>query len=94
MIVLNVSYKCKPEMRDDFMEAIITEGIDVACRAEAGNLKYEYYYSAEDDDEILLIEKWTDAGALAAHGKQEHYLRLGELKQEYVKETVVEKFEV
>ena len=94
MIVLNVSYKCKPEMRDDFMEAIITEGIDVACRAEAGNLKYEYYYPVEDDDALLLIEKWTNDDALAAHGKQEHYLRLGELKKEYVKETVVEKFEV
>ena len=56
MIVLNVTYKCKPEMREDFMEAIITEGIDVACRAESGNMKYEYYYPAEEGDELLLIE--------------------------------------
>ena len=61
MIVLNVTYKCKPEMREDFMEAIITEGIDVACRAESGNMKYEYYYPAEEGDELLLIEKWTGA---------------------------------
>ena len=94
MIVLNVTYKCKPEMREDFMEAIITEGIDVACRAESGNMKYEYYYPAEEGDELLLIEKWTDADALAAHWKQEHYLRLGELKKEFVNETVVEKFVV
>ena len=57
-------------------------------------MKYEYYYPAEEGDELLLIEKWTDADALAAHGKQEHYLRLGELKKEFVNETVVEKFVV
>ena len=39
MIVLNVTYKCKPDMRDEFLEMIMTEGIDVASRAEAGNIK-------------------------------------------------------
>ena len=39
MIVLNVTYKCKPEMRDEFLEMIITEGIDAASRADAGNMK-------------------------------------------------------
>lgn len=37
MIILNVTYKCKPDMRAEFLEAIYTEGIDIACRAEDGN---------------------------------------------------------
>ena len=92
MIVLNVTYKCKPEMREEFLEMIYTEGIDVACRAENGNLKYDYYTPADGSDDLLLIEKWRDADALAAHGKQPHYARLGELKAEFVNETVIEKF--
>ncbi len=94
MVVLNVTYKCKPDMRDEFLEMIITEGIDIACRAEEGNIKYDYYIPYDENDEILLVEKWRDADALAAHGKQSHYARLGELKTEFVKETIIERFEI
>ncbi len=94
MIVLNVTYRCKPDMRDEFLEMIVTEGIDVASRAEEGNLKYDYYFPVDGRDELLLLEKWRDAAALAEHGRQPHYLRLGELKPIYVAETLIEKFEV
>ncbi len=81
-------------MRDEFLEMIMTEGIDIACRAEAGNIKYDYYLPVNDCEELLLVEKWRDAEALAEHGRQPHYSRLGELKAEYVVETIIEKFEV
>ena len=92
MIVLNVTYKCRPGMREAFLEAIRAEGIDEASRAEAGNLKYDYYLPFGGGDELLLVEKWQDADALAAHGRQPHFLRLGALKAEYVNETVIERF--
>ena len=94
MIVLNVTYKCKPDMRDEFLEAIYTEGIDVACRGVDGNIKYDYYTPVDGSDDLLLVEKWRDADALAAHGRQEHFAKLGELKAEFVDDTVIEKFEV
>ncbi len=93
MIVLNVTYKCKPDMQEEFLERIFTEGIDVASRADDGNLKYDYYTPVDGSDELLLVEKWRDAEALAAHGRQPHLARLSELKQEYVTETVIERFE-
>ena len=94
MIVLNVTYKCKPDMAHEFLEAIMTEGLDVACRAEEGNIKYDYYFPADDSDEMVLIEKWKDAEALALHGTLPHFARIGELKNEYVDETIIEKFVV
>ena len=94
MIVLNVSYKCRPGMRDEFLERIRREGIDAASRAEAGNLKYDYYFPADGSDELLLVEKWRDADALAEHGRQPHFAKLGALKAEYVADTVIEKFAV
>ena len=94
MIVLNVSYKCRPGMRDEFLERIRREGIDAASRAEAGNLKYDYYLPADGGDELLLVEKWRDADALAEHGRQPHFAKLGALKAEYVADTVIEKFAV
>lgn len=93
MIVLNVTYKCKPELRDEFLEMIMSEGIDVACRAEDGNIKYDYYIPTDGSDDLLLVEKWRDAEALAVHGRQPHFARIGELKGNYVDETIIEKFE-
>jgi len=90
---MNVTYKCKPEMREEFLERIMTEGIDIACRAEDGNIKYDYFTSTDDSDELLLVEKWRDADALAAHGRQPHFARLREIKDEFVTETIIEKYE-
>ena len=93
MIVLNVTYKCKPELRDEFLEMIMTEGIDAASRAEAGNIQYDYFLPAGGGDELLLVEKWRDAEALAEHGTQPHFARLKALKTEYVTDTVIDRFE-
>jgi quinol monooxygenase YgiN len=94
MITMIVTYKCKPDMREEFLEMIMTEGIDVSSRSEAGNLKYDYYIPTESSDELLLIEKWKDEDAHAEHRKQPHYARLKELKPEFVTDTVIERFEV
>ena len=80
-------------MKNKFLERIITEGIDAASRAEAGNSKYDYYLPADGSDELLLVEKWKDADAIAEHGKQPHYARLKALKADYVIDTVIERFE-
>ncbi len=94
MIVLNVTYKCKPDMRDEFLEAIMTEGIDEASRAEPGNIKYDYYIPAAGGDELFLLEKWRDADALEEHKREPHFARLGQLKPDYVLDTAIEKYEV
>ena len=93
MIVLNVTYKCKSDKRLAFYEKITDEGIDIACRAEPGNLKYDYYLPMDDSNDLLLVEKWVDETALAEHMKQPHFARLGELKAEYVLDTAIEKYE-
>lgn len=92
MIVLNVTYKCKPDMRQRFLEAIINEGLDKASRAEEGNFKYDYYIPTDGSEDLLLVEKWQDEEVLAVHGKQPHFARLGELKTEFVNDTIIEKY--
>ncbi len=95
MIVLNVTYKCKPGgMREAFLEKIIAERLDEKSRLEEGNIQYDYYLPLKENDELLLLEKWKDADVLAVHGKQSHFQRIGELKDDYVTETVIEKYVV
>ncbi len=93
MIVLNVIYKCKPDMREEFLEAIMTEGIDVASRSEAGNIRYDYYIPVNGGDDLLLVEKWKDRASLDLHGRQAHFARLGKLKAEFVTDTIIERYE-
>ena len=93
MLVFNVTFRCRPEMREEFLEAIFTEGIDEAARAEEGNLGYDYYLPVGSSDDLLLIEKYRDADAVDAHIRQAHTARLVELKEEYVSELIIEKYE-
>ena len=94
MIVLNVTYKCNPGTRNAFLEAILDRGIRDASRAEAGNIMYDYYIPVSESDELLLIEKWSGPEALKEHGRQPHFAGLGEIKREYVTDTVIERFDV
>ena len=92
MIVLNVTYKCKPGMREAFLEAIRAEGLDAASRAEAGNSKYDYYFAADEPDVLLLVEHWRDEEAVRLHNAEPHFRRIGEVKAAFVEETILERF--
>ena len=92
MLVYNVTFRCKPGMRETFLHAVRSEGIDAAARAEAGNLQYDWFRSAENDDDLLLIEKYADEAAVGVHVRQAHVARLVELKERYVDELILEKY--
>ena len=49
-------------------------------------------YPVAETDEILLVEKWRDADALAKHMEEPHFKRLGQIKEGFGIETVIEKF--
>ena len=93
MLVLNVTFKCKPGMREEFLEKIIEEGIDVGSRNEEYNFKYDFYLPVGEDakDDLFLLEWWKDTEAHLAHREEPHYARLGELKEIYVLDTVVDR---
>ncbi len=94
MIVLNVTYRCKPGMREAFLKSIENEGLDADSRLEPGNLGYDYYLPhGGNGDALLLVEHWRDEAALKAHAETPHYAKLKEQKPLYVLETVVERFE-
>lgn len=91
---VEVHYIVKDGMRDAFYRAILSRGIAAASRAEAGNEKYDYYLSPDNGNELLLIELWASAEAVRAHSETPHFKALGELKQEYVTETVIMRYDV
>ncbi len=93
MLVFNVTFKCRPDMREAFLKSIISEGIDAAARREAGNLKYDFYLPVDNGSDLLLIEKYRDADAVAEHVRQAHTAKLVQLKEKYVADMILEQYE-
>ena len=93
MLVFNVIFKCRPGMRETFLEKVKAAGIDAASRAEAGNLAYDYYLSLANPDDLLLIEKYTDNDAVMSHVRQPHTAKLVELQKDCVLDVAMERFE-
>ena len=93
-IMLLVTYKLKPQAREYFLgEVAAAEILQKTCR-EDGALRYDYYLSAADADTVLLVERLRSAEAQAAHLQTAHIAELKRIKEKYVLETVVEKFEM
>ncbi|MCR5207272.1 MAG: GNAT family N-acetyltransferase [Eubacterium sp.] len=91
MITVEVKYIMKPGQRDNFYNAIISQGIDRAAKDENGNLRYDFEIPENEEDILYLHELWRDGEALDAHARMPHYKALGRLKAEYVKETIIKK---
>ena len=90
-MVLCVSYIAKPGMREAFLKEIESLGMQEKVEREAGCIRYEYYRSVRNEDELLLVEKWESEGHQAEHVKQPHMAAQRELKEQYVVSTHVEK---
>ena len=91
MIILHVTYTTKAGQKEAFVNAIAAAGIDAASRAEAGNIRYDYFYAAQQDNAVLLVEEWENEAVLEAHKHTAHFQHLAGIKEQYVEQTVVEK---
>lgn len=89
MLTLCVKYIAKPGMAHAFVEGIERSGVATKIRAEKGCLKYDYYYPANREDEILLIEQWTEPEDQKVHMTQPHMNDLREIKHKYIAQAVL-----
>ena len=91
MIILNVVYHAKKGMRGALYEALTPKA--EIFRREPGNLCYSYFAACEDEDALLLLEKWESEEALTAHGQTDVFASLGAIKDAYVERMELNKFE-
>ena len=94
MFTIYVKFDCFPEKREAFVEAVKKEGILSAIRAEDGCLRYDYYFSEADENELLLIEAWETKNHQQVHLQQPHMDRLRAMKGDYIKNTTLGEFEL
>ena len=84
---LHVTYTAKSGCREQFVRRIVTEGILTEIRNEAGCLGYDYYFSAQDENVVLLIERWESEAHVRVHLTQPHMAQLRKIKEEYIETT-------
>ena len=91
MFSINVTYRAKDgDTLRRFYDDIPAEGIAAVTRTEEGCVLYEFYFSAERDNELLLMEKWADRTAQEHHDVMPHMVKLMEIKERYSIETSIE----
>lgn len=83
-LTLYVRYLAKPGCRETFLRQLTTNGIIDAIRREDGCLRYDYFLSVQNADEILLVEQWQTEEKQQAHLRPPHMDQLRRLKSEYV----------
>ena len=84
---LYVVYHAKPGGREMFVRTLVEQGVLTAIRNEPGCLAYDYYFSAQDENVVLLIEQWESAAHQRVHMEQPHMTRLREIKNKYIADT-------
>ena len=94
MYTIYVKFQCLPNKREAFIQKVKDTGILAAVLAEDGCIKYDYYLSDKDADEILLVEQWESKQHQQIHMEQPHMAQLRQLKDDYISSTVLGEVEL
>ncbi|MBE6643276.1 MAG: antibiotic biosynthesis monooxygenase [Ruminococcaceae bacterium] len=94
MYTIYVKFDFFPDKREAFIIKMKESGILDAIRAEDGCIKYDYYLSEKNPDEILLIEQWESKQHQQIHLDQPHMIKLREFKGDYIANTVLGEVEL
>jgi quinol monooxygenase YgiN len=91
-ITVNLRYTGKNGNARKFAEEMMAGGTVAAIRAEAGNLRYEYYQPFDDPETVLLIDSWENQAAIDAHHASPMMATIAALREKYDLHMTVERF--
>ncbi|MBP5541432.1 MAG: antibiotic biosynthesis monooxygenase [Bacteroidales bacterium] len=89
---MNIRYSGVDGNALKFAEEMVSSGTVDAIRAEAGNLRYEYYQSLDDPETILLIDSWDDQEAIDRHHSTPMMETIAALREKYDLHMTVERY--
>ncbi len=93
MYTIYVKFTCLTNQREAFIKKVKESGVLEAIRNEDGCLKYDYYLSERDENELLLIEKWESKKQQEIHLTQPHMDTLRSFKGDYITHTLLGEIE-
>ncbi len=91
-ITVNIRYTGKNGNARKFAEEMTAGGTVASIRAEAGNLRYEYYQPLDDPETILLIDSWESQEAIDVHHASPMMATIAALREKYDLHMTVERY--
>ena len=91
-ITVNLYYKGENGAARRFAEEMESSGTADAIRAEAGNLRYEYFVPLQDPETILLIDSWKDQASIDNHHASPMMETIAALREKYDLHMKAERF--
>ena len=82
-ITVNLYYSGKNGTARKFAEEMVSSGTVAAIRAEEGNLRYEYFFPADNPETVLLIDSWRDQEAIDLHHASPMMATIAALREKY-----------
>ena len=92
IITINIRYTGKDSSVKYFLQEMKETGTVDKIKAEPGNLRYEYYWSLDDPETVLLIDSWESQAALDAHLASPIMETIAELREKYDIHMQVERY--
>lgn len=91
-ITVNIYYTGRDGSARAFAREMADSGVVDRVRAEEGNLKYDYFFPMDDEETVLLIDRWRDQAAIDAHHKSDMMKDIAALREKYHLKMRVERF--
>lgn len=91
-ITVNLYYRGKNGNARKFAEEMISSGVVEAIRQEKGNLKYDYFFSMDDPETLLLIDSWENQEAIDLHHASKMMSQIIQLRDKYDLHMDVERY--
>jgi len=85
--MLTVTYRAKEGCARAFVEELESSGVAALVRGENGCIRYDYYFSAKDENTVLLFEEWESQTHQQIHITQPHIQTLKQIKEKYILDT-------
>ena len=82
-ITMNLYYTGQNGSARQFAEEMEASGTAGLIRAEAGNLRYEYFFPMNDPETVLLIDSWKDQASLDIHHASPMMATIAALREKY-----------
>jgi quinol monooxygenase YgiN len=75
MIIVTAMMNVKPGKKDAFI--LDAKELVVTTRQEKGCISYDLLASTEDEDLLVMLEKWENIESLNAHMETDHFKKFG-----------------
>lgn len=85
--LLFVTYHAKKGMGKKFVAELESSGAAQKVRNENGCIRYDYFFSAQDTDTVLLFEEWESVAHQQIHLTQPHIALIKAAKEKYIIDT-------